>query len=106
MKKLAQVVFAGVALALAATTAGANIIYVNRNAAGPGDGLSWPTAFTNVQQGVNLAAPQDQVWVAASLYSEQITLKDGVALFGGFAGNETALAQRNWKTNVTILDAN
>src|SRR5258708_2529493 len=104
MKKLAQVFPAGIALALAATTAGANVIYVSCNAAGSGDGLSWPTAFTNVQQGVNLAAPTDQVWVAAGVYLEQITIKDGVALFGGFAGTETALAQRNWKTNATILD--
>ena len=37
-----------------------------------------------------------EVWVAAGTYVECITLKAEVALYGGFAGGETDLSQRNW----------
>ena len=36
----------------------------------------------------------DQVWVARGTYTERITLKPGVALYGGFAGYETSLSER------------
>jgi Right handed beta helix region len=103
MKKLVYVLMA-VALGLSAPRVQAGIIHVQRSAAGPGDGLSWATAFTNVQAAINAALPGDQVWVAAGLYQERITLKDGVALYGGFAGGETSFGQRDWKTNASILD--
>ena len=44
------------------------------------------------------------VWVAAGTYVENLSLKAGVALYGGFGGAETSLSQRNWTTNRTILD--
>ena len=34
---------------------------------------------------------------------ESFVLKEGVKLYGGFAGGETDLAQRNRTANVTIL---
>lgn len=70
----------------------------------PPDGLSWDTAFASVQEGVDAAIVGDEVWVAAATYAENVTLKDGVALYGGFAGNEINFGQRNWSNNVTILD--
>src|SRR3989442_15669506 len=76
---------------------GEAIIYVSANQtnqASP-DGLSWRKAFPSVQQGLDAANAGDQVWVAAATYFENITLKDGVALFGGFAGTEADVAQRN-----------
>lgn len=33
-----------------------------------------------------------------------VAMKPGIRLYGGFAGNETALGQRNWSTRQTILD--
>jgi hypothetical protein len=93
-------------LQLAINLARASVIYVNHSATGPFDGLTWATALTSVQQGLNQAAAGDQVWVAAGIYFENVTLKDGAALYGGFSGNETDIFQRNWATNLSILDGN
>ena len=91
-------------LALVGTAAAATI-YVDKNAPGANpDGLSWGTAFTSVQQGLNAAVSGDEVWVAKSTYFEHITLKSGVALYGGFAGTETTRDQRDFKVNMTTLD--
>lgn len=92
--------------------ASANTVYVNKNATGSThDGTSWAKAFLTVQAGINAAVAGDEVWVAASTpaapaYVENITMKSGVALYGGFAGTETQRNQRNWAANVTILDGN
>lgn len=100
-------------LALAVFTAASSIsgiIRVNANATGPGhDGASWSTAFLKVNDAVGAAAAGDEVWVASPTpaspaYVENIVLKAGVPLYGGFLGTETARNQRNCKTNVTVLD--
>lgn len=102
-----------VSLVLAfARPAPASVVFVNKNATGAAhDGNSWLTAFLTVQAGVNACASGDEVWVAASTpgapaYVENITLKDGVALYGGFVGAETTRVQRDWRANETILDGN
>lgn len=85
--------------------AAATVFYVNgaSNAKNP-TGLTWKSAFKTVQSGINAALAGDQVWVAKRVYPEKITLKEGVAVYGGFGGKETALNQRNWTLNVTVLD--
>src|ERR1700692_3028440 len=93
-------------LCLGATSIKGSVIYVNRSAVGPFDGLTWTTAFTNVSQGLSQAGVGDQVWVASGTYFERIVINDGVALYGGFAGGEINLSQRNWSLNLTILDGN
>jgi len=70
------------------------------------DGSSWTAAKHTVQAALDAARPGDQVWVAADTYVGCITLKTYVSLYGGFAGNETELTQRNWTANATILDGN
>ncbi|MBN1513588.1 MAG: hypothetical protein JXB13_16350 [Phycisphaerae bacterium] len=74
------------------------------------DGLTWATAKRDVQAGLDAASAGDRVWVAAGRYVELITLKDGVALYGGFAGTEEpatfAVADREITANETILDGN
>ncbi len=86
--------------------AAAKVVYVNagQTTNSPPDGLTWPTAFTAVQQGLDAAVAGDEVWVATATYFENLGLPAGVALLGGFAGGETDPAQRNWTNNPTILD--
>ena len=53
----------------------------------------------------------DEIWVAAGEYKPttgddrtiSFVLKDGVAIYGGFAGGETARDQRDWELNATTL---
>ena len=73
----------------------AGTVYVATAGNDANDGISWLTAKKTVQAGLNAAAAGDQVWVAAGTYVQCITLKAGVALYGGFAGGETDLSQRS-----------
>jgi hypothetical protein len=68
------------------------------------DGETWPTAFNQVQQALNAASHGDAVWIAAGTYFENVAITNGVMLYGGFAGDETDLSQRNWTNHFTILD--
>jgi parallel beta-helix repeat protein len=96
--------FVAVALLLCRSSAAA-VVYVNQNAPGPAhNGGSWAEAFLTVQEGVDHAASDDDVWVAAGTYVQCITMKEGVALYGGFVGTEISRDQRDFVTNETILD--
>ena len=91
------------------------IIYVNKNATvGSNTGMSWQSAYTNLQSAFERAAAGggSQIWVAAGTYkpttdpldyTTTFALIDGVALYGGFAGTETSRSRRNWITNKTVL---
>ncbi|MBN1489457.1 MAG: right-handed parallel beta-helix repeat-containing protein [Phycisphaerae bacterium] len=91
-------------------SARAGTLYVSLAGDDANDGQSWATAKRTVQTGLNAAVSGEQVWVAAGTYVENITLKDGVALYGAFAGNEDPaifdLADRDFAANETILDGN
>ena len=71
---------------------------------------SWASAC-RLAYAMNLAVTGDQVWLKAGTYTPTVgigtaasfTLTNGVAIYGGFFGNETALAQRNSTTNVSTL---
>lgn len=68
------------------------------------DGLTWGKAKRTVQGGLNAASSGGEVWVAAGTYDENITLKAGVGLYGGFEGiSETYREQRDWRSHVTTL---
>jgi hypothetical protein len=70
----------------------------------PPDGASWSTAFPAVQPALDVASDGDQIWVAAGAYFENIAITNGVALYGGFVGTESALGQRDWTNYLSILD--
>jgi hypothetical protein len=69
-------------------------------------GTSWATAFTNIQSAINDTRSQSlAIWIKADVFAvnSPIVLKDSVALYGGFAGTETGLTQRDWRANATII---
>ncbi|MBK1818069.1 tandem-95 repeat protein [Luteolibacter yonseiensis] len=81
------------------------VIYVNGGAASPGDGKSWATAFGTIQQALAVTNEYSEIWVQGGSYDiNTASLKWNVHLYGGFAGNETARADRNVAANeVTLL---
>ncbi len=94
-----------------AQEAGARI-YVDADApAGAQDGAAWGSAFRSLQSALAAATRTHEIWVAAGVYrpgaagSRDATfqLKNGVAIYGGFAGGESALSQRDWSANVVTL---
>jgi hypothetical protein len=65
----------------------------------------------DLQTALSNALPGEEIWAVKETYkptSEEdqratFQLKSGVALYGGFAGNETSRDERNWEENITIL---
>lgn len=98
-----------------ASAANADTRYVNVNlATGDDNGSSWEHAYRTVD-GINramtAAVSGDQIWVAAGTYKPTaaatrgafLSLKTGVTVYGGFAGNETSLDARDLAANICIL---
>jgi predicted outer membrane repeat protein len=87
------------------------------DADGPNDGncLDWATACRDLQSALDLAQSGDQIWIAEGVYrpsrrtdaaiprSATFELISGVALYGGFAGGETNVDQRNPALHVARL---
>jgi len=95
-----------------------HIIYVDASASGAATGCSWTDAFLTLQDALAVASgtDPDQIWVANGTYypdegsgqtnndqNSTFTLIDGVNVYGGFAGGETLLSQRNPTLNIAIL---
>ncbi|MCU0229998.1 MAG: right-handed parallel beta-helix repeat-containing protein, partial [Acidobacteria bacterium] len=82
------------------------IVHVAPGGDDAADGLSWATAKATVQAGLDTASGLrgGEVWVAAGTYVEHVTLSAWVDLYGGFAGSETARAERDPAAHLTVLD--
>ncbi len=111
MKHLHTTLLLAAAL-LCGTGVFAQTIFVKADAAGTNNGTSWANAYTKLDPALAAAAPGQNIWVAAGTYRPDSTvnlitkdflLQSGVNLWGGFAGTETALSQRNLLVNVTTL---
>ena len=102
------------------------ICYVKKDAKGSNNGENWQDALTELSTALDFAKAHQkeftekeplQIWVAGSAnYSYSPKVGDGITadkatfamvknvkIYGGFAGNETALLQRNWYANPTVL---
>jgi len=64
-------------------------LYVDCKASGPGDGLSWETAFRTVSAALEAGAAGDTIQIAEGLYTENLTLNYDVTLLGGFQTGDT-----------------
>jgi parallel beta-helix repeat protein len=73
-------------------------------------GADWTSAKATLTAAITAAAEGDQIWVATGAYHERIAsrvvggLAVNVALYGGFAGTETSLGQRNFSANITTIN--
>jgi Right handed beta helix region len=75
------------------------------------NGNTWATAYGNLQTGLAAAAAGVEVWVAKGTYKPTSTttrtiyfeIPNSVIVYGGFAGTEDYLIDRNFRTNVSIL---
>jgi predicted outer membrane repeat protein len=85
------------------------VLYVKAGSRGTGC-TSWADACPDLQTAIAYAnSPANQIWVAAGVYKPgsdrqaSFTLKNNLAIYGGFAGSETHLSQRRWQTDPAIL---
>jgi len=103
---------------MAPAIAAGGTIYVDADASSGGDGTSWGTAYKYLQDALAAAVADDEIWVAEGTYKPDentanpggtgsrtatFGLKNGVGIYGGFAGGESSLDERDWQTNDTIL---
>jgi predicted outer membrane repeat protein len=115
MKSALSALVAVIALTLASglsQAASGKIWHVNHERKISGDGLTWQTAFQSLQEALSAASKNDEIWVARGTYypdatdqTKSFTLKEDVALYGGFAGTETARQERNFRKNLIVMGA-
>jgi hypothetical protein len=91
---------------------GGDVIYVNVNvpSGGNNDGTSWANAYTSLQDALTNATSGNEIWVAEGTYTPDSSdraisfqMKNGVNIYGGFAGTESLLTERNIIDNPVIL---
>lgn len=97
----------------AASGASASRWYVYVGAPEGGDGSSWERASPDLAAVLEEARAGDEVWVSWGVHrpaprggprAASFALTPGVRVYGGFAGNETSLAERDPAVHVSILD--
>ncbi len=97
------------------------VLYVSEDGAGTMDGSSWANAldgntvlesgYTKLADALQNAQCDDCFWVAIGTYlpcgdsdaSKHFVLNEGVGVYGGFAGDETTLEERDVENNLTIF---
>ncbi|MDR0419389.1 MAG: hypothetical protein LBH34_04175, partial [Prevotellaceae bacterium] len=84
------------ALCVSMFMARASTVYVDVAATGSGDGASWANAHTTINAALTAATVGDNIWVKAGVYeiTAQLPIKDGVSIYGGFAGTELSIDDR------------
>ena len=84
--------------------------YATPTPVGNADCSSWTDACS-LQTALASAGSGDEVWVQMGVHKPTDTadrtisfaLPAGAAVYGGFAGTETQLGERDWQTNLTVL---
>jgi len=75
---------------------------------GSGDGLSWSNAFLTVRAALQAAQRGDEIWIAQGVYRSApadngFIMKTNVTLYGGFAGTERTVGERNIHAHPVVL---
>ncbi|MCA9493111.1 MAG: hypothetical protein KC621_24440 [Myxococcales bacterium] len=83
--------------------------FVDAGVTSSGDGSSWSAAFKTPTEAMSALTVGDEVWVAAGTYRSSglapvLSLDRASTWYGGFAGTETTLAERDTRTNESALD--
>ncbi len=95
--------------------------FVDVNASGTADGLTWENAFTGVQGGIFAAEAAMtsvdwpdlcEVWIKSGEYSPtqgtgsnaSFLLSANISLYGGFSDADTVWSARDFENNVTVLN--
>src|SRR5690606_27744008 len=92
----------------------ARIIYVKKGETGAG--TSWQDAAADLHMVLQTAAYGDQIWVCEGIYTPtqctscsyddrntSFVIPDGVEVYGGFAGVENSLSERDFLERKTVL---
>jgi hypothetical protein len=92
------------------------VLHVRADAPLSGDGTSWASAFADLNEAMCAAAGSggavQEIWVKAGTYrpdrgtgdrAASFRLRDGLAIYGGFAGTEQSRDERDPEVHVTIL---
>ena len=95
------------------------VLYVARDAPDGGDGTTWATAFNNLNDAIDASTfgfVQREIWIKEGTYrpdrnankvpggrANTFYINYGLQVYGGFAGTETSLMQRNIGQHATIL---
>ena len=96
---------------------GGDVIHVDAFADGPAEtGVSWDNAYKTLQKALTRARQScgNEIWVARGIYTPtqgsdpgiSFDMIEGVNLYGGFAGTEDSLNDRNFLVNRTYLSGN
>ncbi|MCB0643635.1 MAG: hypothetical protein KDC44_18435 [Phaeodactylibacter sp.] len=80
-------------------------------ASGTGDGSSWLRSLGDLNMALQMVQSGDTIFVAAGTYlptkdnnrHKSFRIKNGIHLYGGFAGTERHIGERNIERNPTIL---
>ncbi len=94
-------------------------VHVDDDAPPGGDGTSWPTAFTDLQDALDAAEtsadPNREIWLAGGTYTPRrledpgdprsmtFRLLENVDIIGGFAGNERSRNERVVGAGTTVI---
>ncbi len=69
-------------------------------------GNSWNAPFATISKALQTAAGNSEIWVQEGAYTDNITMKDGVNIYGGFQGTESAISQRDASKKTLLLNCN
>ncbi|MFN2187170.1 MAG: hypothetical protein ACK2T3_00225, partial [Candidatus Promineifilaceae bacterium] len=100
-------------LVLVAPLQAGSVYYAAPSSEGSGDCGSWSSACTLSTALLQASgSPGSEIWVLEGVHKPTTVITDrmatffvpdGVAIYGGFAGWESAREERDWENNVTIL---